>query len=99
MATAATTADRLLERVESLRRGQPARAWQALERGFEKAERGAVPAKRGELWRLRAHEPRSLRRSRPAPLAHQPAAGWLRRPGGARKPRPSPSVRVDTGLE
>ena len=30
----ATDADRLLERVESLRRGQPARAWQVLGRGF-----------------------------------------------------------------
>ena len=85
MATDATAADRLLERVESLRRGQPARAWQVLGRGFGKAHRGAVPAKRGELWRLRAHVLRSLRRSHAAAHAYRRAERWFERAGDARE--------------
>src|SRR5207253_9586418 len=56
----------LIEQVERLRRGQPAEALAALEGGFARALEVSPPSGRGELWRLRGHVLRSLRRAREA---------------------------------
>ncbi len=66
-------AERLLRRVEALRRERPDRAWSALRRDFVRAVRAASPAERGEIWRLRGHVLRSLRRAREAVAAYRAA--------------------------
>ena len=74
-------ASRLIRDVESLRRTNPESAWEALRRGFAPALRGASPERRGELWRLKGHVLRSLRRLRPAVDAYRRAGGWYTRAG------------------
>jgi tetratricopeptide (TPR) repeat protein len=81
----ANSAERLIQRVEHLRRAKPERAWQAMRRGFAHAARDADARKRGELWRLRGHVLRSLRRTRPAVEAYRRAEHWFQRAGAVRE--------------
>lgn len=81
----ATPGRRLITRVEELRRTRPDRAWRELEKTFPRAARGAVPAERGELWRLRGHVLRSLRRAADAARAYRTAERWYRRAGETRE--------------
>jgi tetratricopeptide (TPR) repeat protein len=74
-------ASRLITDVESLRRTNPESALEALSRGFAIALRGATPDRRGELWRVRGHVLRSLRRLRPAVDAYRRAEQWYGRAG------------------
>src|SRR6185503_21376755 len=53
----------LIDRVEKLRREHPDQAILALERDFAAAARRAGPRERGELWRVRGHVLRGLRRA------------------------------------
>jgi hypothetical protein len=78
-------ADRLLQRVEWLRRSRPLLAWKAVRLGFAGAVRGSSEAKRGELWRLRGHVLRSLRRTHDAAGAYRRADHWFRRAGDPRE--------------
>src|SRR5262245_57928773 len=71
----------LIDQVEALRRGQPAEALAVLERGFESALAAGTPSGRGELWRLRGHVLRSLRRAREAATAYRRAARWYEQAG------------------
>ncbi len=82
---AADAAAKLIQDIEALRRTQPEAAWETLARDFGAALRGASPARRGELWRLRGHVLRSLRRLAPAAQAYRRAEGWYRRAGDARE--------------
>lgn len=66
----ASPARSLIERVERLRREHPDRALAALERDFTAAARSASPRDRGELWRLRGHVLRGLRRAGDAARAY-----------------------------
>ena len=83
--TAMGAADRLIQRVEGLRRTNPERAWQTVRRGFATAARRVDEVKRGELWRLRGHVLRSLRRTRAAVEAYRHAERWFERAGAARE--------------
>ena len=74
-------ASRLIRDVETLRRTNPESAWEALAKGFAPALRGTPDARRGELWRLRGHVLRSLRRLRPAVDAYRRAERWYARAG------------------
>ena len=76
---------RLLEEVEALRRAKPGVAWEKLARGFVPALRGASPARRGELWRVRGHVLRTLRRLVPAAEAYRRAERWYQRAGDMRE--------------
>ncbi len=76
-------AARLLRRVEALRRSQPRRALRAVDRGFARATRSSTPRRRGELWRVRAHVLRSLRRTAEAVAAYRAADHWFARAGEA----------------
>jgi len=69
-AVSASSARTLIDRVETLRRGHPERALAALERDFARAARSASPHDRGELWRLRGHVLRGLRRAADAAQAY-----------------------------
>jgi tetratricopeptide (TPR) repeat protein len=75
----------LLAEVEALRRSEPTAALARLEQGFAEAARRADAAGRGNLWRLRAHVLRSLRRTREAALAYRRAADWFAKAGDARE--------------
>ena len=75
----------LIERIETLRRGDPAGAWVTLGREFAGATRGAGAHERGELWRLRGHVLRALQRMRPAAGAYARAERWFARAGDARE--------------
>ncbi|MBI5709814.1 MAG: CHAT domain-containing protein [Candidatus Eisenbacteria bacterium] len=81
----AARASRLIQRVESLRRTRPERALRALARDFAAAARGADPATRGGLWRLRGHVLRGLRRARPAAAAYRAAERWYAAAGDRRE--------------
>lgn len=72
-------AQRLAARVEELRRTNPRRAWRVLQRRFRPAISGASYAGRGELWRLRGHLLRSMRRVAEAARAYQRAERWFER--------------------
>ncbi len=87
------TAAGLLERIESLRRSEPARALAELEAGFGAATRAADPAERGALWRTRAHVLRALTRTREAATCYRRAAAWYGRARDARE-----QGRCDIGL-
>jgi hypothetical protein len=87
------SASALLERVEALRRGEPARALAALEHGFGAAIRGAEPGDRGALWRTRGHVLRALSRTRAAAACYRRAAAWFARARDARE-----EGRCDIGL-
>ncbi len=80
-----TTAERLVTSVENLRRSQPEHAWRVMRRGFAAAARQTDDAGRGELWRLRGHVLRSLRRARAAVDAYRRAETWFDRAGEARE--------------
>lgn len=80
-----TPARRLIARVEALRRERPERAWRAVARGFAAAARAASPAERGELWRVRGHVLRGLRRAAEAAAAYRRAERWYARAGSARE--------------
>src|SRR5262249_60444193 len=54
--------ERLIARVEKLRRTKPERAWRTLDGAFAGAVRAGDDLTRGELWRLRG--PRRQRRRR-----------------------------------
>ncbi len=79
------TATALLERVEALRRTEPARALDALESGFASALAGADASARGALWRTRGHVLRALSRPRDAVACYRRAARWYDRAGDARE--------------
>lgn len=81
----ATPARRLIARVEDLRRSRPDRAWSELSRSFGPAARGASPAERGELWRVRGHVQRSLRRAADAARSYRAAERWYTRAGETRE--------------
>lgn len=83
----------LLERVDSLRRSEPARALTELEAGFKAALRAANAVARGELWRTRGHVLRALRRTREAVACYRRAANWFIKAGDT-----SEAGRCDIGL-
>ena len=83
----------LLERVDSLRRSEPARALAELEAGFHAALRAANAGARGELWRTRGHVLRALRRTREAVACYRRASGWFTRAGDGHE-----AGRCDIGL-
>jgi len=78
-------AARLVERVEATRRESPERALDLLEREFAEAARAASPAQRGELWRLRGHVLRGLRRAQEATVAYARAERLYGRAGNGRE--------------
>jgi len=78
-------ASRLIADVEALRRSRPQEAWTMLSREFPQAARGASPARRGELWRLRGHLLRALSRLPAAAQAYRRAEDWFGRAGEARE--------------
>lgn len=75
----------LIERVETLRRSEPAQALDALEEGFAAAVRRADATTRGLLWRTRAHVLRALSRTREAAACYARAAKWYGEAGDARE--------------
>jgi hypothetical protein len=85
MTPAPGLAERLIARVERLRRSHPARARAVLARDMRNALRGASEARRGELWRLRGHVLRSLQRAREAAAAYRRAERWYARAGEVRE--------------
>ncbi len=74
-------AQRWIERIEARRRNRPDEAWRILQKGFARVLRGALPARRGELWRLRGHVLRSLRETASATDAYRRAERWFARAG------------------
>ncbi|HTR98021.1 MAG TPA: CHAT domain-containing protein [Candidatus Acidoferrales bacterium] len=83
----------LIERVEALRRAEPAQALAELDVGFADALRRASAAERGALWRTRAHVLRALARSREAVACYRRAARAFVRAGDTRE-----AGRCDIGL-
>ncbi|HTO92200.1 MAG TPA: CHAT domain-containing protein [Candidatus Sulfotelmatobacter sp.] len=83
--SAPTPAARLIRRVESVRRERPERALRLLEREFARAGAAASPEERGELWRLRGHVLRGLRRAREAASAYARAERCYARAGNRRE--------------
>ncbi|MBI5837021.1 MAG: CHAT domain-containing protein [Candidatus Eisenbacteria bacterium] len=83
--TAQPSAADLLRRVDELRRSRPDRALELLGAGFPGAVRAAAPSVRGELWRLRGHVLRGLRRTSEAAAAYRRARDWFRRAGQPRE--------------
>ena len=78
-------AERLIARVEKLRRTKPERAWRTLEGAFVGAARAGDDLTRGELWRLRGHVLRSLRRTHGAVEAYRRAEHWFAHVGAVRE--------------
>jgi hypothetical protein len=87
------TAAGLVERVDGLRRSEPARALAELEAGFRAACRVADSRARGELWRTRGSVLRALTRTREAAACYRRAAAWFRKAGDRRE-----AGRCDIGL-
>ena len=79
------TAVVLLERVEALRRAEPAEALAVLEKGFAVAVRKADATSRGMLWRTRAHMLRALSRTRESATCYAHAARWFAEDGKERE--------------
>jgi tetratricopeptide (TPR) repeat protein len=70
--------------LERLRRSQPQDAWERIRREFGPVARRAGAKDRGELWRLRGHVLRALRRTRAAVDSYRRADHWY---GVAGEPR------------
>jgi CHAT domain-containing protein len=83
--SAPSAASRLIARVEATRRERPERALELIERDFDAAARAASPRERGELWRLRGHVLRGLRRAREAAAAYARAERQFGRAGDLRE--------------
>jgi len=82
---APSAAARLIDDVEALRRSRPAEALEVLRRDFAAAVRLAEPAVRGELWRLRGHVLRALRRTAEAVTCYRRAERWFAHAGDGRE--------------
>jgi tetratricopeptide (TPR) repeat protein len=83
--TGRDTAGTLIAEVEAARRTNPGEAWERLERGFAPAVRDAGEFRRGELWRLRGHVLRAIRRVREALVAYRRAERCFARAGDLRE--------------
>jgi tetratricopeptide (TPR) repeat protein len=82
--TPTSRAERWLADVERLRRERPEDAVRAAHQGFASALRTADPARRGEMWRMRGHVLRGVRRAAAAAECYRRAERWFAR---ARNPR------------
>jgi hypothetical protein len=80
-----TPARELISRIEAVRREHPERALELLQDAFSRAARAASAKERGELWRLRGHVFRGLRRAREAAKAYARAERCYARAGDARE--------------